>query len=387
MKRLVFVTDPHIGLKTDDMDRTEEIMEVLFRVARHAVKVKADAVVIGGDVFDNNAPNEHLIAQFIRFLNILRKGDITVYVMVGNHDAVAKHRRRSCLSFIRKIKGGYPKVKLVDDIKSIRMWKAELGDIHFTFLPFITKAHLKPAYKTVQRYVDIQAKKIKRELPKDAQHFVFSHLNVPECQPGTEEFMLKKVDVMLPEAFLKSKKIWNRLPTIFQGHIHTRQKIGNVHIVGSPVFVTFGEKEKYKYFVQVDIPEWIGEGSGGIKWIKTRCRNFIEIDVEYNAAIKMDMKKLRKQAKNITPESILKLNVTVHEEHMKPPEFWESIRQDFMKTVHYCKPIKPRILRTRVKRNQKQNIKLNPSDAVKTWLKTNKPKGRKRLRKLANSYL
>lgn len=390
MKRLVFITDPHIGLKTDDMDRTTEIIDVLLFAAKRARKVKADVVVFGGDIFDHNNPNDYLIGQFIRVLNVLRKANIMVYVMVGNHDAIAKHRRRSCLSFIKKIKGGYPNIKLIDDIISFRIWKAEVGDVHFTFLPFVAKAHLKPAYRSVQHYVDTQAKRINRELPKDAQHFVFSHLNVPECQPGTEEFMLKKVETVLPEAFLKMDLSKRRpYPVIIQGHIHSRQVVGNVNIVGSPVFVTFGEKEKAKYFLQVDIPERLGEGSGDMKFIKTPCRPFIELNLEFNTPeiSPLDTKSIKKQIRNITPTSILKVNVTVREEHMKPPEFWESARQDFMKVVHYCKPIRPRILRTRVKRNQKQTTKLSPADAIRVWLKSNKPKNRKRLRKLANQYI
>jgi len=396
MKTGIVITDTHLGLQTDEISRTEEIIHVMLHAVKYAVKVKADFVVLGGDSFDNNTPNEHLIAQFIRVLNILRKAGIKVFIMVGNHEVIANHERKSCLSFLRKMKGGYPNVKLIDDVKTIKMFKAEVGDIYFTFLPYVTKSHIKSGYKTVQKYMDIKAKGIRSDMPEHAQHFVFSHLNVPDCIPGSEKDMLKKIDVVVPKAFRQFRPGKN-YPTIIQGHVHTRQRVGNIHVVGSPVFVDFGEKEQDKYFLKMRIAEWLGEGPGGMEYIKTECAKMVEVGV----GLKEGKKGLVDQVKaqwpvthtygedpdEVRPEdTILKVNVTISEDYRAMVDF-HGARQELLKNFYYVKPIQPRILRKRVKRNRKQTTKLAPLDAVRLWLSTHKPKNKKRILKLASDYV
>ncbi len=377
MKKGVWSSDFHIGLQTDDVDRADEIIRIMLFIAAHAIKIGADFVVLGGDIFDHNNPSEGLISRFIEVLNKLK--DIKVYVMVGNHDVIAKDKRRSCLSFIRKLKkGGYPNLRLVDEIKTIKMWKAEVGNVYFTFLPFIAKAHLKPAYKSVQQYVDVKAKAIQKKMPEDAQHFVFSHLMPPDCVPGTEDEMLKKVDVMVPKAFTEFKLGWCR-PTIINGHVHTRQDVGGINVIGSPIFTAFGEKEKSKYFLQIDIPEFMGEGSGGLKYIRTPCLKFKEFDMHIKTP--QDAIKIPKFNKN----TIVKVNAVVEESGIGFD--FDAVRKMLGRGGAYVKPIKPYIIHARVKRNKKQVVKLAPQSAVKVWLKTHKPKNKKKLFGLAKDYI
>lgn len=377
MKIGVWSSDFHLGLQTDEVDRTDEIVEVMLFIARHAIKVKADFVVLGGDIFDHNTPNEALIARFIEVLNILK--NIIVYVMVGNHDVIAKDKRRSCLSFIRKLKkGGYPNLRLMDDIKTIKWAKAEVGDVYFTFLPFITKAHLKPAYKSVQQYIDVQAKMIQKKMPEHTQHFVFSHLMPPDCVPGSEDNMLKKVDVMVPKVFLEWKLGKNR-PIVINGHVHTRQEKDNLHVIGSPVFTGFGEKEKKKYFLQINIPEFMGEGPGGLKYIKTPCLKFKEFDMHIKSP--QDVFLIPKFNKN----TIVKVNAVVEESGVGFD--FAVVRKSLARGGAYVKPIKPIIIRKRVKRNKGQTVKLAPQDAIRMWLKAHKPKNKKKLFGMAKDYI
>ena len=387
MKNVVWISDTHLGLMTDEIDRTEEILGIMIRAAKYAVKVKADAFVIGGDVFNNNVPGEHLIALFIRVLNVLHKAGIQTFVMVGNHDAIAHAERRSCLSFLRKMKKGYPKVELVDDIKTIKFCDAEVGDIWFTFLPHITKAMIGPKFSSVQQYVDIKCKEILRKVPKDAQHFCFSHLNVPGAHPGSEDSMLKKVEVMIPQCFI-GNKLGRNTPEIIQGHIHTRQTIENIRIIGSPMFANFGEKEKDKYFLHMTIPNWMGEGKGSYQLKHTGCRPFIEWDVEVrpdDPVLPFEKKRFELMAKELTKDAVLKINVTCTEKDAGLP--WEDYRKAFAKHCFYVKPIRPKILRERVKRNKKQVIKLSPKEAVRLWIDNNKVKKPERILAMAADYI
>ena len=376
--RGIWVSDLHLGLHTDDMDRTEEILEVITYAFNRAVKIKANFVVIGGDIFDSNTPSERLIAQFISLLNILN-GVERVFVMVGNHDIIAGHKRRSCLSFIQKLKA-YPNLELIDDIKSMMVCE----NVYFTFLPFLAKAHLKPAYKSVQQYVNVKADSISRKMPKNANHFVFSHLMPPDCIPGTEEFMLKKVDVGLPKAFINCKKNRN-IPIIINGHVHTRQSKGNIHVVGSQFFIGFGEKETEKYFIQLDISERTVNGSGSMRYIKSKCRKLCELNLELKKPTKVK-KALKKILKGrVVTDSIVKVNLTLQPAAVGFDA--QGLNEALSELSYFTKPIHPRILKKRIKRNKKQVVKLGPHLAVKEWMKTHKPKNAKQLLKLSDSYM
>jgi len=377
MRRVVWASDFHLGLQTDDMDRTDEIMEIIRFVFKHAVKIKADFIILGGDIFDNNTPNEKLIALFISTLNII--GKIPMIVMVGNHDSIAGHKRRSCLSFIKELKA-YPNIKVVDDIQSSKY----IDNIYFTFLPFIAKSHLKPAYSSVQQYVNVKAKEIRRKMPKDAQHFVFSHLMPPDCIPGTEQWMLKKVDVVVPKAFLVFKHSKFNQPTIINGHVHSRQQVGNIEVVGSQLFTAFGEKEKKKFFLQLNISDSTDEVSGGLKFIETPCKKLIEINVELTKQV-LPREVVAAVLSNSFSNSIVKVNLTLHPSAVGFDV--QTLHEQLSILAYYVKPIHPRILRRRIKRNKRQTIRLSPHSGVKEWLKKNKPKNPKWLLKLADEYI
>jgi len=279
--KVIFSSDFHIGLITSEISRVYEIIAVLMKVVKHAVKIKADCVVFGGDIFDNNNPSEYLISQFMKVLNVLQKHDILVFIMVGNHDAISKPGRVSCLSFLKEIQPGYPNIVLIDKVKCIRIKKCELGNIYFTFLPHITKSEIPDKYKTVQQYLDKKANKIQKKLPEDCQHFVFSHLNVKGVIPGSEEYLLKKSEIFIPKIWEKEFNSKVRpAPYFIQAHIHTRQKPHKrFHIVGSPTFVDFGEKEKKKYYLELQIPMYLGEGDVQFNYKRSPCLNFKEVSM------------------------------------------------------------------------------------------------------------
>lgn len=387
MKYIVTFNDIHLGLVTSDIDRTEEIVELSLNCIKRAIKLKKKGhdviIVIGGDVFDHNNPSEYLIGQFLRILNLAVKYGIEVYVNVGNHDAISKDGRRSCLDFIKKLKGDYECVHLIDDITTIKWFTSDIGYVYLTFFPHITKSHLKGTdYKTAQEYIDGKADDIWEEVGQGQHQVVFSHLNVKGMIPGSEENLLKKSEVYLPDSFVMENESMGRLvPTIVQAHIHTRQKDKNVNVVGSQLYCDFGEKEKHKYFAVIKVPTTFGEKSR-IKYVESKCRKFIELEFDFtDGEVKIDAKKYKKKIK----DAVVKLNVILSGEDVF--QDWEKVRKEFGKYAYYVKPVLPRIIRSRIVRNKKQSIDLDPKDAVKVWMKRNKHKGWKRQMKLAYDFI
>lgn len=390
MKKCVWFSDIHLGLVTNDINRTEEIVRVSLDAVRHAIKLKKSGddviIVIGGDIFDHNNPSEYLIGQFIRILNLAIKYKIKTYVLYGNHDAVSDTKRKGCLDFIKKLKGDYGLVELVDDIKCVEWFTADYGKVFLTFLPHISKARLKDTkHKSVQDYIDFNAEKVLDKVGQGWHHLAFSHLNVKGIIPGSEENLLKKSEIYLPDSFMEgNQRIGHIAPWIIQGHIHTRQKIDNVRVVGSPLFVDFGEKEKKKYFAVIELPDQLGT-EWKIRYKRTNCLPFLEFDFDYtngnDPSKELKTKKMMKKIKG----AVIKVNVT-YDEH-SPSVDWDRIRKELSKSAHFVKPIVPRFIRARTVRNEKQSVNLSPVKATKVWLKSNKPKGWKRKYKIAEQYI
>lgn len=385
MKKIVTFGDIHLGLKTSDIDRTEEIVQVSLQAVNHAVKLKKKGfdviLVVGGDVFNHNDPSDFLISQFIRIINPGVEAEIKIYVLVGNHDSISKPKRKSCLQFLKKMKGSYSNVRVIDDIKCIEWFTGDLGPTYLTFLPHITKAHIEGTkFKSTQDYINYKVDKIWKKVGQGSHQVAFSHLNVRGLIPGSEENLLKKSEAWLPDAFImESEEVGRIPPRIIQHHIHTKQKEKNINVIGAPLFCDFGEKEKKKFFCVVDVPETFGE-KDRIIYKKTDCHPFIEINLDYTMNPEdWDEPKIPKNA-------ILKINVTVGEEEGFKLN-WEDLRKFYAKKCYYVKPIIPKIIRGRIKRNIKQTINLNPATASKLWLKKHKPKNWKKKLSLAKDYI
>jgi len=380
MKKYIFSSDFHIGLFTDELDRTNEIISIVTDIVNHAVSIKADGVIFGGDIFHNNNPSSYLIKRFLKIINILNKNGIKIWIIDGNHDKIS-NEKISCLQFLKELKSGY-KVKLISDIKCLRIFKSEIGNCYFTFLPHISTNQIPDEFKTVQKYIDAKTKRIQESISINANHFIFSHLNVKEAIPGTEQFMLKRSEAYLPEPILNPEFKHSR-PIIIQAHIHTQQVIDRIHIIGSPIFVDFGEKEKKKYFCEINIPEYLGEGRHRIKMISTRCRPLKEFNIDCSKT-KLEKKQIRILCKKISKRSILKVNLTIPDHKILN---LSEISNQFKKYCYHLKPIKPRIVRKVVKRNRHQTIKLSPNKAVKVWIKKHNPKNAVRISELVESYI
>lgn len=371
MKQVAFISDLHLGLTTDELDRTDEIINITLDFARYIITNEIEFVVFGGDIFHNNNPSEYLIGQFIRVINLLQKHNKKTFILVGNHDSISSDSRKSCLDFINKLKF-YPDIKLISDIKCIEVFQSDIGKIFFSFFPHITKFHLKDTkFNDTQSYIDKKTFSIYKKVGAGNHNIMFSHLNVKGVIPSVEKDFLKKSSVFLSKSCFENKMDGSILPLILQGHIHSKSIIDNLNIVGSPVFVSFGEKDKNKYFAVLDIPESLDENFK-VNFIKTDAIKFKEIDFDFTNYRDgmLDIFTSKKFIKSIT-NKILKLNITIDEKfaHVN----WDEVLKNVIDSCYHLKPVRPKVIRKKIKRDENQKIDLSPIDSLKVWFKKNKP--------------
>lgn len=372
MLKVGWISDCHLDLTTDGIDRNDEIESVMLYAARWAVDNGCKFFVFGGDIFDNTTPSDEAIAIFIRVINVLHEAGIKIFVMDGNHEKKSRGKP-SCLHFIQDLKA-YKNLYWYSDIRTIKVF----DNTYFTFFPHVNKATIPEKFKSPQEYVDYRADKIINKLDFTWQLVVFSHLNVRGVIPGTEEHMLKKSEVFLPDHFHTKNYLDKPFPTVVNAHIHTAQKSGWVQIVGSPVYVSFGEKEKEKYFACIDVPNKPNE-CAGIRLLPTPCRKFKEFNLEFK-----DGESVVFDSSSIEKTDVVKLNVRVPESLNFD---WKAYRQELMKLCFHVLPINPQISRVRAVRNKKQSLNLKPNAAVKVFVEANKPHYPKTVLKLADQYI
>lgn len=377
--KILFTSDLHIGLRIENVDQTPYIIEILMRVLNKAVELIEKGyevtIILGGDVFDNNDPSEAQIGAFIGFLSEVKKHNIRLYVMVGNHEARANPERLSCLSFIKEASVGFPSVTLIEDITSIEFCDSVNGKCWFTFLPHVSKALIekKKLNYTPQEYIDKKCEKILNKLQaKMVDHYVFSHLNVKGFHSGSEENLLKRSDVYLPECFTNPAVTVVR-PTIIQAHIHSRQQKDNVHIVGSPIFCSANESGE-KGFLEISIGKSIGDSSD-MQYHPSFAPEFIELELNMIGCEEQFFKipEVKELIKKIPKEtvSIIKLDISINPENntYNWKGIQEKLQNHFQKSI--IKTIVPRIVIKRITRNSNQKISLPPDEAVRTFIKKN----------------
>jgi len=379
--RVVFSSDWHINLKTDNIDRTDEIINIGKKIVGHcywASKKEDVILILGGDIFNTNTPSEYHISKFIQVLNLIHKHNIKTYIMVGNHDSISDPERLSCLSFIRKIKVGYPSITLIDDIKFINIGTFDNGPLYFTFLPHISKALIVKKMNdgkirkeiTPQQYIDKRCEKILQNVGVGSQHYVFSHLNVLGAHTGSEENLLKKSDVFLPKCFT-SVPIGFIPPKIIQAHLHSHYIEDNLYVVGSPIFCGFGEKGT-KYFCDISISNQLGT-EDEIGFIATNCIDFKELELNMIGETTdfFDIKEVKEFMNTIIPENnpIVKIDVMINPENNTYN--WDDIKKEIEKHNCHVKPIIPRVVIKKVVRSVDQKMSLPLDDKIKVYLKKN----------------
>lgn len=87
MFRFLHIADVHLGkYQHQSAERYGDYFVALQSVVDHALREKVDALLIAGDLFDEQEPAAETIRRAARALRPLRENGIPVYAIEGNHD-------------------------------------------------------------------------------------------------------------------------------------------------------------------------------------------------------------------------------------------------------------------------------------------------------------
>ena len=93
--KLIHLSDLHIGKRVHEFSMIEDQKYILKQIGDIVERVKADGVLIAGDVYDKTVPSAEAVQVFDSFLTRLSRAGIPVYMISGNHDSAERLSEQS----------------------------------------------------------------------------------------------------------------------------------------------------------------------------------------------------------------------------------------------------------------------------------------------------
>ncbi|NPA50463.1 MAG: exonuclease subunit SbcD, partial [Epsilonproteobacteria bacterium] len=85
--KIVHTSDLHIGHLINTIERESEFLELFDWLSQKINKLKPDAFIIAGDIFDQYFPSNSALELYYNFLLSLRDSVEKIIVVGGNHDS------------------------------------------------------------------------------------------------------------------------------------------------------------------------------------------------------------------------------------------------------------------------------------------------------------
>ena len=137
--RFFHLSDLHIGKQLHSYNLKQDQEHILQEVVSYAEKIRPDAMVFAGDIYDKSVPSAEAVRIFDEFLTKLSSLEpaIPILIIAGNHDSA---QRLNYASQILKrqhiyIAGNVPETE--DEYLKKLTLQDEEGKVNFYFLPFL----------------------------------------------------------------------------------------------------------------------------------------------------------------------------------------------------------------------------------------------------------
>lgn len=291
--KVAIITDTHFCFKKSNKtyhDYFEKFYKNVFFPALEERQI--DSVIHMGDAFDNRRGVDYWGLEWAQRVvyNKLRDLDITVYQIMGNHDAY--HKTTNDINSIETLLHHYENVIPVTDPKEFI-----IGDLKCLLLPWICKENEERTFKIVK---NTKAK------------VIFGHLEL-------QGFSLFPGQV---QTHGMSSEKFQKFDRVFTGHYHTRSSDGKVFYLGNPYQMFWSDVDDKRGFHIFDTEtyelEFVENPYTMFRKIYYSDLDFEEFDfssledknIKILVTKKTDQLKYEKFISNILKEKIVDLKIT-----------------------------------------------------------------------------
>jgi len=175
-----------------------------------------------GDFFDRRKFINFKILSAVRkrFLHPLENLGVKMRVLLGNHDVY--HKNTNEINAVQEILGGWPNVEVFNDPEEF-----SCGDKTILFMPWITQDN----YDYCMNMIQVSNAQV---LAGHLQLTGFMMYAGHTCDSGMDPSTFSKFDLTI------------------SGHFHIKNSIGDIHYLGAPYPMTFGDMGSAKGFHILD---------------------------------------------------------------------------------------------------------------------------------------
>jgi len=250
--RLLVSGDKHLGLISDGMERLEEQARVLRGIVKTLLEEDPDVFVDLGDLFHVPRPSPAVYVLALKYFFEVnywasRKGR-RAFFLAGNHD--------------KPTRGDVHALSPLKEVSELLDWgvsspvidlplMVEGRNLNLIFLPHVTDFEAlvnSVGGKNAEEYLEEFAEVSLRDTGVK-KILVFSHLEVPGATASVDETVQRDVGLSVPRSLLEAENVLR----VYAGHIHRYQELEKVTVVGSSIYVDFGEADDPKGMILSEV--------------------------------------------------------------------------------------------------------------------------------------
>ena len=264
--KFIHLSDLHIGKHLYHYNMKEDQEHILEEVIGYTEKLRPDAVVIAGDIYDKSVPSAEAVAVFDDFLTRLSSvsPQVSILIIAGNHDSAQRLDYASRLLGSRGIyiAGKAPETEK-EHLKKVVL-KDEYGPVNFYLLPFVKPSMVKLITGTDENgnnlsYNDTIHRLIEREQVNiDQRNVLVSHQFYLPMGENAEEIERMDSEIRtVGNIDQVSADILQKFDYAALGHIHKPMKAGGefYRYCGTPLACSVSEAGQNKGIIMVDIKQ------------------------------------------------------------------------------------------------------------------------------------
>jgi len=366
--------DPTTGLST----RLIDVLKRLDEVVEYAIGNNIDLILFCGDAYKNRDPSQTQQREFAKRLRRLSENNISVFLLVGNHDLPNAIGRANAVEIFDTLSVNNIYVGNRPDIYNV---PTRHGAVQLVALPWLKRSALLSREETKnlsieqanERLQEIMTRRLLdlvSELNPDVPAILAAHVSVSTAKPGSERSMVVGRDPVL----LLGNVALPAFDYVALGHIHRHQVLlQNPPVVyaGSLERFDFGDEDEEKGFYVVDVDMRGKEKHVTYEFHKVDARQFVTlaVDIDIDDPTGTVLKAIT-QRRAAIDDSIVRVHISL------PAALAASVREveitKALRTAHYAVVAKEVGQEARLRLGELSGLGLSPIEALKKYLETKK---------------
>ncbi|SDX73066.1 exonuclease SbcCD subunit D [Salimicrobium album] len=250
--KIIHTADWHLGKIIYKQHLTEDQNEVIQQFLKICEEEQPDAVIIAGDLYDRAIPPKEAVKVLNDTLLHLRKLNIPVLMISGNHDS---SERLAFGTSLFELGGVHLHTELKENREPVVLLDEE-GPVYFHLIPYIEPAEAQAVFrekeiKTHQEAYEAIVEDIRERFDMNERHVLVGHAFI---QGGMESDSEERLTMMGGTPYVEAE-LFHDFSYVALGHLHQPQRVGSPHIrySGSPFKYSFSEVTHNKSLTVADI--------------------------------------------------------------------------------------------------------------------------------------